>query len=485
VTIELDLDEPFERAGIWWLPSEPQHQLAGTLRYSPDGHAVLELVGTFGGHPFAGFIRALSMRASGPVRYETIHGMTVDGKVITLLRAVQRDSQINMPGLSRESYLAVWTLVGLHCANPDDEVFQSGAFRVEGLDAWLGRQPFEEETLEDPRRMVVTCTMMDDLSFGRPASLEAEVFARMSLHTDGEHLTRFGARVQNVLEVCPDRSRSLQWHIDQVERLSRLVELCTGAHLPLRSIRLYGPDRELEGGMMVPQEVDILLFRNEPAGAPRAKERPIFTGPELLAANPDAIESWLQIEQTLQPVLDLFFTVVASRKLYSDVAFLLMIQAWEVHHRLTSPGALMDKAGFKTLIKTLVASIPPDTPSEMKAKLESSLSFANEPSLRQRIGASLAVLEPVYGPDAFGFDAATIKTVVDSRNYYTHYSSNLKTKALKRGDLIQLTRRMTPLLYALILPTLGLSPETVREHLRRRQAFGPYLPPKVPKGAQA
>lgn len=475
MTIELDLDEPFERAGIWWLPSEPQRQLAGTLQYSPEGHAVLELVGTFGGHPFAGLVRALSMRAPGAVRYETIHGMTVDGKAVTLLRAVQRDSQINMPGLSRESYLAVWTLVGTHCGSHDEEAFQSAAFRVEGLDAWLARQPFEEDGLEDPRRLVVTCTVMDDLSFSRPASLEAEVFARMSLHTDGEHLTRFGARVQNVLEIRPDRPRSLQWHIDQVERLSRLVELCTGTHLPLRSIRLYGHERELEGGMMVPQEVDLLLFRNEPAGATGAKERPIFTGPELLAANPDAIESWFQAEEMLQPVLDLFFTVVASRKLYSDVAFLLMVQAWEVHHRLTSPGPLMDKAGFKALVKTLVASIPPDAPPEMKAKLQSSLNFANEPSLRQRIHASLATLEPVYGPDAFGFDTATIKRVVDSRNYYTHYSSSLKAKALKRGDLVQLTRRMTPLLYALILPALGISSATVREHLRRRQAFGPHL----------
>jgi hypothetical protein len=43
----LNLDEPGEWAGLWWLPEEPENQIPGVLRYLPDGKLELSLIGAF------------------------------------------------------------------------------------------------------------------------------------------------------------------------------------------------------------------------------------------------------------------------------------------------------------------------------------------------------------------------------------------------------------------------------------------------------
>ncbi len=465
----LNFDEPFERAGIWWMASQPASRVAGTLTYDPEAGVVLQLVGSFGPHPFSALQRAMA-----GLRYETIHGITVDGKEVTLLRAVQKGSQFHMGGMSLESYLAIWTLIGAHLTDENQLAFVTSLAQFDGLDAWLGRQPITDTLHDDPRRLIVTCAPMADLPMGQISAGPAEVFARMTLHTSGDRQTRFEAQVSYFLGVTPATPQNLLWHLDQVEHLNRLVSLCTGRHLPMRAVRLLGPDRELAPGMTAPHEIDLLMRVNEPAGSPGSSDPPIFSVAEMLSANPDALSAWFSVEADLKPVLDLFFTVL-SEGLYADIAFLLAVQAWEVHHRLTKPGPLLEKAAFKALRKTLVEAIPEQTPVEMKTKLEAVLSFANEPSLRQRIDATLAALEPVYGSDAFGFDDKTRRAVVDSRNYYTHYSRGLEAKATPRTELVHLTRRIVPLLYALILPSLGATDEVVREHLKRRRSLAPYV----------
>lgn len=43
----LDLDEPGEWWGLWWLPEDPDQQVPGILRYSPDDGPLLSLIGAF------------------------------------------------------------------------------------------------------------------------------------------------------------------------------------------------------------------------------------------------------------------------------------------------------------------------------------------------------------------------------------------------------------------------------------------------------
>jgi len=39
--------EKFEYKGIWWLPDKPKERISGTLKFTPDEGAILDLIGSF------------------------------------------------------------------------------------------------------------------------------------------------------------------------------------------------------------------------------------------------------------------------------------------------------------------------------------------------------------------------------------------------------------------------------------------------------
>ena len=75
-----------------------------------------------------------------------------------------------------------------------------------------------------------------------------------------------------------------------------------------------------------------------------------------------------------------------------------------------------------------------------------------------------AMLEPICDIDGSGFSKANlrdeIKSIVDSRNYYTHYDPELYKDALRDEQLAELNRRLTSVLSYYILKLLGLA-ETI------------------------
>jgi len=39
--------DKFEYKGRWWLPDKPEKRISGTLRFTPNEGAILELIGSF------------------------------------------------------------------------------------------------------------------------------------------------------------------------------------------------------------------------------------------------------------------------------------------------------------------------------------------------------------------------------------------------------------------------------------------------------
>ena len=78
-----------------------------------------------------------------------------------------------------------------------------------------------------------------------------------------------------------------------------------------------------------------------------------------------------------------------------------------------------------------------------------------------------ALLEPLCDIEGSGFSKVNlkddIKSIVDSRNYYTHYDPKLYKVALHDEQLAQLNSRMTKILRYYILKLLGLSESVAKE----------------------
>lgn len=131
-----------------------------------------------------------------------------------------------------------------------------------------------------------------------------------------------------------------------------------------------------------PIEIDIYAQMQRPEAGSRPKsEPPLVSAFELLDGNPDAVARWFEDCDTLSPSINLFFAVTGRRLMFTNVRFLLAVQALEVFHRQTADQRVMDEPLFAKLKQTLADAIPADVPMAMREKLQGLYQFANEPYL--------------------------------------------------------------------------------------------------------
>jgi hypothetical protein len=126
------LHDEFSHEGFWWLPDNPDERIAGTLTFSQVDGAQLKLLGMFGG------FRAFGQRQTD---YVTLHGITKNGKSVTLLDAFSSNRQMNAPGIMNEQYKGHTLCIGHHFSSEDDATFDKSFFRFERLEEWLGQTP--------------------------------------------------------------------------------------------------------------------------------------------------------------------------------------------------------------------------------------------------------------------------------------------------------------------------------------------------------
>lgn len=458
----LRFQEPFTVEGVWWLPDTPEHQISGSFTLDQDQGGSLSL---------SGMLRALveSMNAASDERH-TIHGFTKKGQRVTLLDCFNKQRSLNFPGIGTETYHVNLAAIGLHIVDAEQEIFTKSYLRFDGIEKWLGHRPFDVVFNPEERQISVTTRSSKEQPFATLPEQLLTIGADIRTNPLGETEVAVISEANLIAE--PSEAKSLNWHFNNAWKLQALASLCTGYHLPMLSLRLKGPEEEVAPGRKERASVDILASILYPTAAKRSADPPIFSGPELLSLSPAAIARWFGLYEELDQVLHLFATVVADKNLFVNVRFLLAVQALEAFHRTTEPQPLMEEAEHQALQKTLLSAMPSATPKRMKEKLRTTLQFTNEPSLRQRLRAIFNGIEDRYGNVPAGFPVKQfVGSVVDTRNYYTHYVEGLASKALDGSGMYFEGRRIALLLTVLLLEQIGIPSADIPPHLERHREY--------------
>lgn len=456
---QLCFQDSFSHEGFWWLPENPDDRVSGTLTFSQAEGPSLQLLGVFGG--ILSFNREMSERFA-------IHGITKKGKKITLLDAFVTSMQMNAPGIMNAKYRPHLICIGHHFLTEDDAIFDKSFFRFERLEEWLVSAPFQEAWEYDPPKLNLLIDKgrteqlneFGDYKFGKSSSF----------NTANSSRTEYSVKVLSFLYCEMNEPKSINDHFIVANRMQELASLCTGHFLPLThlSLRVHGT-----GGTDQPfQEVEIFAQMQHPESGSRPKhEHPLFSAPELLTANDRAVENWFNQYQTLAPAINLFFAITGEKQMFTNIRFLLAIQALEVFHRRTSDGALIEKTDFQDLRARLTDLIPTDLDPKITEKLKSLYNYANEPSLMQRLETILAGVNEDFGETVQGFSDRFARKVVDTRNYNTHFTASLEAKSMDGGDLWWSSRRIVMLLTYLFLKKIGIKAPAFREALGRHREF--------------
>ena len=459
--------DSFTEQGLWWREGESDDQVGGTLTFDPTNGPELKLLGVLG--DFESSLKAnVGGRGDDDV---TIHGVTTRGKPVTLMRAMNVSRQFNMPGIPHETWRSNLLVMGIHLHCDDhEEIFPKCYLRFTGIEHWLQHRPFTDTFDHREKSVTVVARKPREALFARHEDFD--VVSSGSLSQNNRPASHFDIDVVSYLGIVPDAPKSLNWHMRTAVRLQELAALCTGHFLPLTSLELRGTEEELRGGPKQPREVHVYARMIHPESGPRPKhETPLVSGPELLAFNPQAVQTWFDQYELFSPAIGLFFTITGQQQMFTNVRLLLAIQALEVFHRRTSDDAVMPAKDFPDFAAGLVKAIPPSATERMKDKLQGVYRYLNEPSLNQRLKSIVQDLETAFGRAPPGFDKAARRKLVDTRNYYTHFSQELDANTLDGAGMYWASRRIILLLTLLFLQRLGLAAKDIVPLLQRHQEF--------------
>lgn len=457
-----DINDIFDLDGFWWIPDNPDLRVAGVLSFSQKDGPVLTLTGTF--EP--------TKRAFGSEMMDrpVIHGLTKDSKAVSLFDALHTGRK---GGLGEQAVHEVYKghilAVGWHFDSDEEQMFTNSYVSFEDIEEWLDHRFFSFDRGDDNLNWA--------LALNRPATRPLAEFDGISLsvgsgfYTDGSS-TSFTVTAGCHVKIAASEKRNIRWHLAAASKVQGLASLCTGRHLPLRMIFLDGPEVRYSTDFSRPSEVRLYYsLVHQSSQKVRQHDIPMLRVSDFPEPADEVYRKWFDCYEGLSSGIYLFLTALADRAMFINVRFSLAIQALEVFHRRSYSGTVMAEAEHAALQKVLIAAIPDGTPAAMRDKLSGLLSFSNEPSLGQRLRAMLKDLRAQLEEEPAGYDKVFVRRLVDTRNYYTHYSPDLVGKTLEGADMHYAIRRIVLLLIVLLLLRIGLPRESVRAAIDKHREF--------------
>jgi hypothetical protein len=207
----------------------------------------------------------------------------------------------------------------------------------------------------------------------------------------------------------------------------------------------------------------------------------MFTLPSVEEQLEKILDNWISKAELIKPVYDLYFSTLYNPAIYQEFKFLSLAQAVETYHRQIYGGKFQPDDVFKEgLYQTLVDAIPGDIADDFRSSLkQGKLRYANEFSLRKRVqllgehldkGLNLNFLQNKNLRNIFA------EQVADTRNYFTHYSPELKDKAAKTGqELHDLIQKLRLVLQICFLEELGFTFDKITEVFKKNREYQKYF----------
>lgn len=456
------MESSFEFDGSWWLPENPDHKIVGKASFTPGEIVKLDLIGIFD-HP--GLKSPISLESPN---LDLILGLTTDGKPITLHRCLSAGKRISFSGGSTSSFIAHFAYVGVHFHSVNEICFKKISVVFHNLGDWIGKSGFDVKH--------VGSTI--DLKYQKPTAVSLGVpgcslkFTTIGPGFEMERYNHVRITQKAAIEIVSEKE-SLDEYLVIIRHLQNFLTLAMAK--PTYPCELNGiteANKEImEDGEAFYHPVTIYY---PVAGWPTHLKKVnyfemLFTLPNVEHEIEKLLSSWFGQADRIQPVYDLYFSTLYDPGPYSEFRFLALAQAVETYHRRMMGGKYQpDEIYLADLYRSLLAAIPDEIDISFRRSLvNGKLKYANEYSLRKRLHE---LLRRLSGYEFLNFvkdkksGCQFVDQVVDTRNYLTHYSDDLKDDAVRDGaGLHWLAVKLRLILEICLLEDIGFSREKVTE----------------------
>ena len=453
----------FEYKGIWWLPDNPEKRISGTLRFTPNEGAILDLIGSFKD------IKNINKT----LEPEIVLGISSNGKNITLYKCIEKKLSISSPGFQTSLFYANFVFIGVHFQKSEDIRFKSISVHCLHLDEWVNISGFDIKPLGEEKEIII--------KYKLPESFQADIGDGLkiliNIQVTGPSLAfvqkEAAIKQETEIEIETSEDKSFEDCIKVIRQIQNFLTLgITEPAYPLAITGLTEVNKEMVEGKICYPPVEIFYRLPDISKASKTllPVDMLFTFKDISNRFESFLRTWFGKTDSLEPVYDLYFGTLYNPRMYLEHHFLSLIQAIESFHQCTCGGEYLSDEGYKAVYKALVTAIPENVGSDLKDRLKEYLKYGNEFSLRKRLKEFFDKYRKIL--DKFIEDEdAFIEKVVNTRNYQTHHDKELKERAVSGEDLYHLTQKLKMCLEVCLLAELGFSLEEIKDLFSRNSRY--------------
>ena len=447
--------DDFELKGLWWLPEQPDSQISGTISFENEKKISLDLLGSF--HEVRTF-------GSGDFfQPDIILGVTDNGQVCTLFRNFETRNQLNSSSIQKSIIESQYLFIGKHFNTPDDICFSSFQANFTNLENWLTKRPFSMEIPEDIKTGEWKLTHKWPEEFiSKIEVLNSTIESTHEFKTDGDLIRNATWKSKAYLKITPENKEHFKWFWRVIYDLCNFFTLLIGDTTYIVRMKGYGDDIEISPGQKTKETIEVFFTQKKPGMNDGIHPfEMIIPFPRISDKIEKVMSLWFSKSQTLRSVYDLFFGTFYNPGMYLQFHFLSLTQAIESYHRVTKGGKYLSDESWQPFRKSLADQIPVELDSGHRESLKSRIKYGNEYSLRKRLGELLCTIDEKSLSVLFPSKNFLTGTVVDTRNYLTHYDDELKDSSLKGADLYWANQRLRIFLTLLLLKEIEIDENVI------------------------
>ncbi|HIF9264547.1 TPA: HEPN domain-containing protein [Photobacterium damselae] len=441
--------DEYVKTGYFWLPERDEKKIPGVLTIKNGGDIELEVVGLFDDN-----IKSLNDDDD----LNRIIGYVEEDGLVTLENCFYTQKNHAFGGISKSKLCVNKVLSGVAYDENESVTFNTLSFSVDCLDEWVGISGISTDRDRESKTATIHYSLPENISYDLNNGMKLEIcFSCTTSRSSKATEAKITQRVY--FKLISEDLRSLDDFTEIAYKLTNFLCFAIDTTVALKDLLATSKEIQRDNGNGKYYPVSIKVFY---PSIPFTKKVPdkswhrmLFTYGTIKSNAQDVFNNWLRAYEIMAPALSLYFSTKNGAQKYLDGKFLALAQGLETYHRRTSDEKLMDSSEFDSLVSTISESCP----EEYTEWLSGRLMHGNEINLGKRLKR---IIEPFK--DKLGSSkerSKLLRKIVDTRNYLTHYSENLKDNAADGEELWELCQKMEVIFQLHFLKVVGFSDEEI------------------------
>jgi hypothetical protein len=463
------MNKQFEYRGYWWLPSNPDRQVAGILMYIPNEKIELELIGDFYEDSLLSRSNTKESVIDGKKvimctpkdsSEAVIHGVIYDEKNhvkdVTLFHCFQGSINNNWDcSFPIVRYRPWYVIIDRHLSDFNECTFNRFRVYTPVMNSWLFPGAIQQSMQFDKDDHVKTTKRSWEIE---PIN---NVIPRCEVPIDSDYKLLFYGSVSSSSEdngLKVSLSQATAFEFAKIQGESTLSDLLNKMYLfldflnlaslnstPIEQIVLYDDHHgETYGDKFRIRPMSLYFIPRQRTESKKLRDiHCLFTFEQVSGVFDNLIQKWYSDADIIAPIRKHLVNSIVRKPGFDSGDFLIVVQALEGYHRRFVELDMSDSLRQQYFEKP------------------------KKPYLRERLKHLTDEFKFI---DSISITEEDIKSIVDSRDYYSHFFKREEKPLLLDGkELFLIYVQLRVLLICCILRLIGLQNDSIKGLVKKCQ----------------